>query len=111
MLSPVSVRWIGYSRETAGTSMSDGPQGPDWLQGPDGKWYPPVGGAADPGWGTPVDPYDVPSTAPPSGPTGPSAPFDPSGPYGPGGPSGPFGPGGPSGPYGPGGPGGPFGPG
>ena len=39
--------------------MSEGPQGPDWLQGPDGKWYPPVGGVSDPGWGTPVDPLQA----------------------------------------------------
>ena len=100
-----------HSRAT-GHPMSDAPQGPDWQQGPDGKWYPPVGGVADPGWGTPVEPeVPPPPTPPPTPPGGPSGPFDPSGPYGPGTPSGPFGPGRPGGPYGPSGPSGPYGPG
>jgi hypothetical protein len=97
--------------------MSDAPQGPDWWQASDDKWYPPP---------RPEMPGDVPASrapvgaegyAPPGVPPGPPLGPPPTGGYG---PSGGFPPGGPpppgagypSGPYGaPGAPGGPPGPG
>jgi hypothetical protein len=105
--------------------MSDAPQGPDWWQASDDKWYPPP---------RPEMPGDVPASAPPVGAQGYAAPGyaqgpplgPPSGGYPPGGPPaggypaggppmpGAYPPGTPSGPYGvpgPGAPGGPPGPG
>lgn len=88
--------------------MSDTPQGPDWWQASDDKWYPPprpempgdpapVGAPAS-GMAAPAGPPTGPPLAPPGGyPPGPG-----SGGYPPaGGPSGGFPPAGPPGPYGP----------
>jgi hypothetical protein len=91
--------------------MSDTPQGPDWWQASDDKWYPPprpempgqpepaVAPAAAPGMPPPGAPGvpTGPPTGPPPGGYGAPGPFAP-----PGGPSGGFPPG-PSGPYPPGG--------
>jgi hypothetical protein len=105
--------------------MSDTPQGPDWWQASDDKWYPPprpdVPGVADtavaapamaapgaPPLGPPVGPPTGPPTGPPGGgyapsggvPSGGYAPPGgvPSGGYAP--PSGGFAPAGPPSPYG-----------
>ncbi|HET6772114.1 MAG TPA: hypothetical protein VFH36_02325 [Acidimicrobiales bacterium] len=86
--------------------MSDTPQGPDWWQASDDKWYPPprpdMPGVADTTVAAPVmagpgAPPMGPPLGPPTGPpTGP-----PSGGYAPPGvPSGGFPPGGPPSPYG-----------
>jgi len=86
--------------------MSDTPQGPDWWQASDDRWYPPprpdMPGVADttvaaPVMVTPGAPPMGPPMGPPTGPpTGP-----PSGGYAPPGvPSGGFPPGGPPSPYG-----------
>jgi len=84
--------------------MSDTPQGPDWWQASDDKWYPPPRPEM-PGDTTAVSPAS-PGVAPPGGPpvgppTGP--PVGPPGAYPGGPPSGGFPPGGaPSGGYPPG---------
>ena len=100
--------------------MSDAPQGPDWWQASDDKWYPPP---------RPEMPGDVPASSPPVGVQGyvapgysqgpplgpPSGGYPPAGPpgggYPPAGPPMPGGypPGTPSGPYGVPGPGAPGG--
>jgi hypothetical protein len=100
--------------------MSDAPQGPDWWQASDDKWYPPP---------RPEMPGDVPASSPPVGVQGYAAPgysqgpplgppsggYPPAGPpgggYPPAGPPMPGGypPGTPSGPYGVPGPGAPGG--
>jgi hypothetical protein len=103
--------------------MSDTPQGPDWWQASDDKWYPPprpqMPGEADSvaapvgaGYAPPAGPPAGPPMGPPMG--GPSGGYGPIGPGpGPGAPGpGPGGPGFPPGahsPYGgmPAGPGGP----
>ncbi len=82
--------------------MSDTPQGPDWWQASDDKWYPPprpeMPGTADaaavvaPGAAVPGGPPTGPPLAPPMGP--------PSGGYPAGPPSGGFPPGAPPSPYG-----------
>lgn len=82
--------------------MSDTPQGPDWWQASDDKWYPPPRPEmpGDPGL-APVGPPEMPPPgAPPAGPpvgppTGP-----PSGGFPPGPPSGGFPAPGPASPYG-----------
>ena len=106
--------------------MSDTPQGPDWWQASDDKWYPPprpqmpgeadtiaapvgAAGVAPPGAaGPPSGPPMGPPTGPPSGgyPAGPGGPGGPVGPYATG--PGSFPPGGGPSPYGmpPGAPGG-----
>jgi hypothetical protein len=108
------------ARRPKGAPMSDAPQGPDWWQASDDKWYPPP---------RPEMPGDVPASSPPVGAQGYAAPRGapggpplgpPSGAYAPVGPpsqpyppgpplAGPgYPPGPPSGPYGaPGGPPGP----
>jgi hypothetical protein len=88
--------------------MSDTPQGPDWWQASDDKWYPPprpeMPGDADAtavspsGPVPPAGPVPGPPTGPPTGP--PSGGFPPAGGFPPGAPpSGGFPPGAP-GPYG-----------
>ncbi len=101
--------------------MSDTPQGPDWWQASDDKWYPPPRPAmpgqpdvasaapamAPPGGPPPGGPPMAPPAGPPSGPQGPGPgpgfgpPGVPSGGYPASGPpSGGFPPGGPPSPYG-----------
>ena len=86
--------------------MSDTPQGPDWWQASDDKWYPPprpempgdpAAVGAPSGAAAPAGPPTGPPMAPPGGfPPGPgSGGFPPAG-----GPSGGFPPAGPPGPYG-----------
>jgi hypothetical protein len=83
--------------------MSDAPQGPDWWQASDDKWYPPPRPQM-PGDAPVAAPAFAPPGAPPSGPpTGPPSGYLPSGGYPPTGP--PSGPGFPPGPGGPGAPG------
>ena len=82
--------------------MSDTPQGPDWWQASDDKWYPPPRPEmpGDAGPGAPSGQMPAP-TGPPTGP-----PMAPPGGYPPGPPSGGFPPaGGPSGGFPPGAPG------
>jgi hypothetical protein len=87
-------------------SMSDAPQGPDWWQASDDKWYPPprpqmpgdAPAAVAPGYAPPGSVPGAPPLGPPAGtPSGgyPQGGFPPAGP--PGGPGGPGAPG----PYGP----------
>ena len=86
--------------------MSDAPQGPDWWQASDDKWYPPprpqMPGEADAGVATttPMPGMPPPGGAPTGFPTGPptgppGGGFPPTGP-----PSGGFPPGAPPSPYG-----------
>jgi hypothetical protein len=99
--------------------MSDAPQGPDWWQASDDKWYPPprpqmpgdpdpvaAAPASAPGFPPPGATPDGPPAGPPAGP--PLGP-PPTGGYGPSGPPLPSYGGPPSGgfPTGPGAPGGP----
>jgi hypothetical protein len=86
--------------------MSDTPQGPDWWQASDDKWYPPPRPEM-PGDETVPQPAAVPGFPPPGGPpTGPPM-GPPSGGYPPAGPPGGFPSGPPSGGYPPGAPGAP----
>jgi hypothetical protein len=90
--------------------MSDAPQGPDWWQASDDKWYPPprpqmpgdAPAAATPAYAPPGAAQGGPPFGPPPGGS-PSGGY-PQGGYAPGGPP-PSGPGYPPGPGGPGAPG------